>query len=133
LIRITEVLKSFAPLAQHGADPIALGEAWSAVEDILEGRSVDVNVGLEVGIRRGDSEFKEGLFLGFRINDEAIILDELNTTYSSDVSSDHYTYVYASRERSGGLDGIRVETWIAKLEEVKRFDDVQLSTHRDHL
>jgi hypothetical protein len=102
-------LKSFAPLAQHGTDLIALGEALNAVEDILGGRSVDVNVGLEVGFRRGDSELKEGLFLGFRINDEGIILDELNTTCSSDVGSDHYTTIYAFFERGGKLDEVGVE------------------------
>jgi hypothetical protein len=80
LIRLTKALRDLAPRARCGDDLIALGEAWSAIQQILDGCAIDVNVGLSVGFRRGSRDFEEGLFMCFRINDEVIILDELNTT-----------------------------------------------------
>jgi len=68
----------------------------------------------------------------FRINNEHIVLDELNTTYSSDIGSDHFTNVYASLGPDGGFAAVGVEEWLAKLEEVRGFGDTQLSTERDH-
>ena len=88
LSRIAEALGRLTPLARCGSDLIALGEAWDGIEQILQGRAVEVNVGLSIGFRR-DHDFEEALFMCFRINNEEVILDELNTTYSSDVGSDH--------------------------------------------
>jgi hypothetical protein len=139
LARLTKALRDLAPLARCGNDLIALGEAWGAIEQILEGRSVDVNVGLSVGFRREERDLEdglfteEGLFMCFRINDVEIILDELNTTYSSDVGSDHFTRVYASLGPAGGFDDVGVEEWLAKLLEVQQSDDAQLDTERDHV
>jgi hypothetical protein len=96
LSSLTKALRDLAPVARCSNDLIALGEAWGAIEQILDGRTIDVNVGLSIGFQRGDCDFAEGLFMCMRINDEEIILDELNTTYSSDVGSDHFTRVYAS-------------------------------------
>jgi hypothetical protein len=76
---------------------------------------------------------EEGLFMCFRINDAEIILDELNTTYSSDAGSDHFTRVYASLGPAGGFDDVGVEEWLAKLLEVQQSDDAQLDTERDHV
>ena len=75
MIRLTKALRDLAPRARCGDDLIALGEAWSAIQQILDGCAIDVNVGLSVS-----RDFEEGLFMCFRINDEVIILDELNTT-----------------------------------------------------
>jgi hypothetical protein len=133
LTHLTKALRDLAPLARCANDLIALGEAWGAIEQILDGRVVDVNVGLSVGFRRGDHDSEEGLFICFRINEAEIILDELNTTFSSEVGSDHFTRVYASLGPAGGFDDVGVEEWLAKLEEVQRSDDAQLDTERDHL
>jgi hypothetical protein len=62
LDRIAQALRCLAPLAQHGNDLIALGESWNAIEQIIDGRTVDVNVGLSIGFRRGDRDFEEGLY-----------------------------------------------------------------------
>jgi hypothetical protein len=133
LIRLTKALHDLAPLARCGDDLIALGEAWGAIQQILDGCEVDVDVGLSVGFRRGSSDFEEGLFMCFRINDEVIILDELNTTYSANIGSDHFTTVYASLGPNGGFDDVRIEEWLAKLEEVQGFDDAHLEIERDHI
>jgi hypothetical protein len=132
LTRLTKALRDLAPLARCGNDLIALGEALEAIEQILDGRSVEVNVGLSVGFRRNDRDFEEGLFMCLRINDDEVILDELNTTYSA-FGSDHFTRLYASLGPAGGLDDVGVEEWLAKLEEVQRFDDAQLQVERDHV
>ena len=55
----------------------------------------------------------------FRINEVEIILDELNTTFSSEVGSDHFTRVYAPLGPAGGFDDVGVEEWLAKLKEVQ--------------
>jgi hypothetical protein len=109
-----------------------VGEAWDAIEAIVDGRQVDVNIGLSVGFRRGDQKFEEGLFMCLRINDEGIVLDELNTSYSADVGSDHFTRAYSTLSPDSGLDASAVENWLEKLVEVQGFDDAQLSTERDH-
>lgn len=133
LRRLAKSLRRIAPLAQRGNDLIALGEAWGAIEQLLEGQTVDVNVGLSVGFRRGDQNFEEGLFICFRINNEEIVLDELNTTYSSDVGSDHFTRDIAALRPDSGFDDVGVEEWLSKLDEVLKFDDAELSTERDHV
>jgi hypothetical protein len=151
LNRVAQALPGLAPLAQCGNDLIALGEAWDAIEQIIESRTIEVDVELSVGFRRCDERVRsrgsadqtcasldkirleEGLFMGLRVNNEEIILDELNTTYSSDVGSDHFTRVYASLGPSGGFDSVGVEEWLVKLEEVQSFDDAELSTERDHV
>src|SRR5687767_5934838 len=79
LDRIGSELRMAASLAQRGHDLIGLGEAWDAIERILEGQSVEVMVSVSVGIRRGDREFREGKFACLQINEEEIVLDELNT------------------------------------------------------
>lgn len=68
-------IKSAAPLAQCGNDLIAVGEACGAIEKILENQIIDVDVDLTVGFRNGDSDFREGLFAGIRINANEIVLD----------------------------------------------------------
>ena len=111
------------PFARCGNDLIALGEALQAFEQVISGDSVDVNVGISVGFRRGDSEFAEGLFMCLRINDEEIVLDELNTSDAADVGSDHYTREYDRLSSGGSLDAWAVEQWLAKLAEVQRFSE----------
>ena len=133
LNRVAQALLGLAPLAQCGNDLIVLGEAWDAIEQIVESRTIEVDVGLLVGFRRGDEDVEEGLFMGLRVNDEEIILDELNTTYSSDIGSDHFTRLYASLRPGGGFESVDIEEWLAKLEEVRSFDDAELSTERDHV
>lgn len=135
LIRLSRALRNLAPLAQRGSDLIALGEAWAAIEQIIDGGTVDVNVGVTVGFRRGDREFSEGLFMGLRINEYEIVLDQLNTSYSSGIGggSDHYTEKYTELSPGGSFDAWEVERWLEKLAEVQRFDDVKLGTERDHV
>jgi hypothetical protein len=132
LERLVEAVRSLAPLAQRGNDLIAIGEACRAIEKILESQIVDVNVRVTVGFRHGDPEFMEGIFTGIRINANEIILDELNTTYSSDSGSDHFTRVYASLEPGGGFDESGIGDWISKLDELRKWDDAKLSVERDH-
>jgi hypothetical protein len=133
LIRLGQALRSLASKARRGHDLIALGEAWEAVEQILNGQAVEVDVGLSVGFRRGNRDFEEGLFMCCRINDDEIVLDELNTSYSSGVGSDHHTNGYARFQSDGSFDTAGVNDWLDKLEEVQRFDDAELDSERNHV
>lgn len=133
LIRLAHAVRQLAPLAQHGSDLIALGEAWNAIEQIVGGGTVDVNVGLTVGVRQGDRKSSEGLFMGLRINEYEVVLDQLNTSYSADVGGDHFTERYDELSPGGRFNAYEVERWLQKLEEVLRFDDVKLITERDHV
>jgi hypothetical protein len=132
LERLVEAVRSLAPLSQCGNDLIAVGEACCAIEKILENQIIDVDVGLTVGFRNGDSDFSEGIFAGIRINANEIVLDELNTTYSSESGSDQFTRVYASLKPGGGLEESEIEDWINKLEELQRCIDAKLGVQRDH-
>src|SRR3546814_13255427 len=62
------VLHSLAPLAKSGSDLIAVGEAWEAIELILEGEEFNVHVGVSVRVRRGDATFSEGRFMCFGLD-----------------------------------------------------------------
>jgi hypothetical protein len=130
LERLVEAVRSLSPLAQRGNDLIGLGEACDAIERILASEIVEVNVGLTVGVRRGDSGFEEGYSASIRINANEIILDETNTT-NSGFGSDHFTTVCASLEPGGGFDESGISDWISKIESLLR-DDAKLSVERDH-
>jgi hypothetical protein len=131
LERLAEAVRSFAPFAQTGNDLIAVGEACDALEKLLESEAADVKVGLTFGIRRGDPGVEEGHSVSIRIDGDETILDETNTTFSSDSGSDHNTIVCASLEPGGGFDESAVGDWISKVEAL-RTDDAKLSVERDH-
>ena len=128
-----EAVRGLVRLARSGRDLIALGEAWDAIERIRGGETIDVNVGISVGFRRGDKDFEERRFVCLRINDEEIVLDELNATYSSDMGSDHHTDGYAVLRPGGGYDEIDVSRWIRLLDEMRSEDGAKLRTERDHV
>ena len=133
LMRLTQKLRALAPLTQSGADLIGLGEALNAIEEIIEGTPVDVNVHVSLGFRRGDENFEEGLFICFRVNEEEIVLDELHTRYEKPIGGDHFTKVYAVRGPHGHFNIDQVENWIMQLEEVQACDDAQLEVDREHV
>ena len=128
---LLEAIRSLSPLARRGNDLIALGEVCGAIENILESKIVDVNVGLTVGFRHGDTEFMEGIFTCIRVNANEIVLDELHTTYSSDVGSDQFTRFYTSLEPGGGFDEAEIGDWISKLEELCAWEEAGLSVERN--
>jgi hypothetical protein len=133
LIRIAQALRNLSPLAESGNDLIALGEAWNAIERVIDGETIDVNVEVTAGFRRGDREFSEGLFMDLRINEYEIVLDQLNTSYSLGVGGDHFTEKYATLSPGSRFDAHDVERWLEKLAEVLRLDGVKLSTELDHV
>jgi len=133
LKRLLGAVRSRAPLAKCGDDFVALGEACLAIESILASESFDVRVGLTIGFRRGDSEFEEGHMAFLRINSNEIVLDELNTTYSAESGSDHFTRIYASLERGGGFDESGTADWISRVEELQGYDDTKLGTMRGNV
>jgi hypothetical protein len=128
---LLEAIRSLSPLARRGNDLIALGEVCGAIENILESKIVDVNVGLTVGFRHGHTDFAEGIFTCIRVNANEIVLDELHTTYSSDAGSDQFTRFYTSLEPGGGFDEAEIGDWIAKLEELCAWQEAGLSVERN--
>jgi hypothetical protein len=131
LERLVEAVRSLSPLAQCGNDLIGIGEACDAIERILVSEIVDVNVGLTVGVRRSDPDFEEGHFASIRVNANEMILDETNTTYSSDIGSNHFTTVRASLEPGGGFDESGISDWISKVESLVS-DHAKVIVERDH-
>jgi hypothetical protein len=133
LERLVEVVKSLASLAQRGNDLVAIGEACSAIENILESQIIDVNVCLTVGPENHGSDFSGGAFAGIRINANEITLDVLHTTYSSDLGSDHFTTTYALLKPGGGFDESGIADWINQLEVLRSSDEAKLVVERDHI
>jgi hypothetical protein len=131
LERLVEAVRSLSPFAQCGNDLIGIGEACNAIERILASEIVDVNVGLTLGIRRGDPGFEEGHYVSIRIDAYEIILDEMNTANSGS-GSDHYTTVCASLEPGGRFDESGIADWISKVDSLRSDDDVKLVVERDH-
>jgi len=131
LVRVREAVAGLAPLATSGAALIALGEVWEAIEAVIRDERIYVSVTLSVGFRRADEFCQDGLFMCLRVDSDSIVLDELNTTYSSDVGSDHFTVDYSTLSGERAFDSWEVQKWLAKLAEVLSFDDAQLQTYRD--
>jgi hypothetical protein len=130
---LRQAVQSLLPLARTGQDAIAVGEAIDAIESILSGTDIEVNVGLDTGFRRGEDGFEEGLFVCLRINDEEIVLDELHTSYSKEIGSDHFTVGHATLRPKGHFDEGGIAEWIAQLREVSAWDDATLTVSRDHV
>jgi hypothetical protein len=72
LVVAIHTLKS---LAITGNDLIGLGEAIEAIDSIIEGDEIEVNVGLSVGFRVRDGDFEEGIFMCLRINEYKLNLN----------------------------------------------------------
>jgi hypothetical protein len=132
---LEDSVRELARLAQSGEALIGVGEVWDALEtiDAGDGAYVEINVELSVGFRRGDRDFEEGVFAGIRVNSEEIVLDELNTTYSSDVGSDHTTRQHAVLGMDGSFPKSKVQGWLALLAEIRRSGPAELSVSRDHI
>ena len=130
---LLDSIYSLTSLAKSGAHLIAIGEVIDAIESVLNEQAIDINVGLDIGFKRGDRDFEEGLFVCLRINSEEMILNELNTTYSSDVGSDSFIVDYVHLLPGSHLNDIDLTRWLDRLTEIKSFDDAKLTVSRDHI
>ena len=133
LERLNKALCDLVPLARTGQDLIGIGEAVDGIECLLEGGNIEISVGLDVGFRRGTGSDEGGLFVCFHISEDEIILNELHTTYSSDIGSDHFNNGYATLDPNGHFDGDGIERWLEQLDEVKSYEDAKLDVSRDHV
>ncbi len=133
LERLAAAIHSLKSLAITGNDLIGLGEAIEAIESIIEDYEIEVNVGLSVGFRAGDGDFEDGTFMCLRINADKLNLDELTTTYSRAIGSDHSTIDYVSLTPNSALDQFELNNWLYKLDEIKSFPEARLSVSRDHV
>ena len=131
--RLRDAIFRLASLARTGEDLIAIGEAVDALEKLLTGNEIEVNVRVDVGLRRGDETYEDGFLVCFQISKDGIELSTVATTYSSSVGSDHTSTKYAVLEPTGGSDVFQVDEWLEQLEEYSSCKDAVLSVSRDHL
>jgi hypothetical protein len=130
---LRRAIHSLLSLARTGIDVIAIGETVDAIENLMNGSDGEVNVGLETRFRRGEDGFEEGLFVCLRINDEEIVLDELHTTYSKEVGSDHFTVGHPTLHPRCHFDEHCVAKWIEQLQDASAWDEATLTVSRDHV
>jgi len=130
---LAAAIHSLKSLAITGKDLIGLGEAIEAIGSIIEGDEIEFNVGLSVGFRVRDGDFEEGIFMCLRINEYKLNLDELSTTYSRAIGSDHSTIDYVYLTPNSALDEFELNNWLNKLDEIKSFPEARLSVSRDHV
>ena len=130
---LRRAVHSLLPLARTGQDVIAVGETIDAIESILSGSGIEVSVGLDVGFCRGNESFEEGLFICFHISEDGIILSKLNTTYSSNVGSDHSSTNYAALYPDGHFNEYNIGQWMEEFDEVRLYPDAKLDVSRDHV
>ena len=110
-----------------------LGEAWDALELIMEGDEPDVCVTITIGFRRGEKDFEEGIFCNFYIADDRIRLDIMHTTYTSRVGSDNFTEDFTELSGNTHFDSWKFGEWISKFSDVQSEPEAKLSCSRDHL
>lgn len=133
LAHLLDSIYSFLSFAKSGNHLIAIGEVVDAIESLLNGDQIEINVGLIIGFERGDLDFKEGLFLSLRINDEELILDELNTSYLSSSGSDRYTVEYVYLTPESHINEVDLTRWLERLTEIQSYDDAKLKVSQDHI
>lgn len=133
---LSNTLRMLGHRATSGNDLAGIGEAWYEVDQILDDESheIGVNLSITIGYRRGTTDFAEGRYACLTMNwEDGIVLDELVTSYSSDIGSDHSTTAYAHLTGDGGYDAEAVRAWIGLLSDLCAEDDVQIFVNRDHL
>lgn len=116
----------------QGQDLIAAGEALDALDRILEGEPIDVNVELTAGFTAGDRDFSEGRFLHLRVNENCISLDRSRTEYSADTGGDHHSERVVELFPQGRFPRGAVEDWLRELDAVLQEKRVRLTVARDH-
>ncbi len=121
-------------LAKSDNDLQGLREVNAALRSIaIADEVIDVNVALSVGFRSRDQDTEEGNYMSLRLNDAELTLDELSTTYSKKIGSDHETIVYIAASPHSELDFSDVQNWIEKLEMIAEFPESILAVSRDHI
>ena len=120
-------------LARSGGDLIAIGEALEALEALGEGGEIEVAIDLDVGFRRGDRAFEEGLFICFQITEDEIVLNELHTTYTAETGSDWFTETYATLVPDRSFNDEGIHRWLEALDHTLAEDDVTLRATRNHV
>lgn len=130
---LCDALRRIAGRASNGEQLIRIGEAWDALQCVLDGKDVAVDLQVSVGFRRGDEKNEGGLFMCLRVNNEEIVLDELNTQWSSAIGSDNFTNVYCRIYPCGECDTTGIYSWLEKFDEVIQADDAEITVARDHV
>ena len=133
---LIDALRMLSHRATSGNDLAGIGEAWNEVDQILndELHEIGVNLSITVGYRRGTADFAEGRYACVTMNwEDGIVLDELITSYSSDIGSDHSTTPRARLTADGGYDIEAVLAWISLLRDLCAEDNTRISVSRDHL
>ncbi len=128
---LIDFLRDVAGRVDSGETLIGVGEAWAALETIEEA-TPDVNVGVVIGHREGDADFREGTFYECRVDWDGIRLDVLRTVWSRDVGGDHSSEVIASCGRNGTLRG-DPEHWLAEARRLLETPGATVRTSRDHV
>jgi len=134
--QLISAVRSLAREAESGDCLTGLGEAWAAMEGILDDEDdseIEISVQLRVGFREGDSDFEEGIFVGLDLSWEEFTLSVLHTSYSRDVGSDHWTEPYAELRKPGGFDGTEIQRWLEELREIRNDERSSLQVSRDHI
>jgi hypothetical protein len=130
---LRNAVRRLAVIAPTGNDLIAVGEVWQALDAILDDEPVEVNVELSLDFRRGDEASYVGTDLSLRVNDEEVRLNELTTTWDTQVGTDHSSLDHAVLTPTGGFDTYDVGEWLERFVARTTRDDAILSTSRDHV
>lgn len=131
--QMRNAVRSLAVIAPTGNDLIAVGEAWQALDAILDGEPVEVNVELSLDFPRGNDAAYVGTDLSLRVNDEEVRLNELTTTWEERIGTDHSSLDHAVLTPAGGFDTYDVGEWLERFTARRSSSDVILSTCRDHV
>ncbi len=133
LARLIAAVHATSSRANMGQTLIAVGEVWDALESIKEGEFIEINTELTLGVRHGERDFEEGLFLSIRVNGEEIVLGRTVTTYSREVGSDHETETIARLIPGESFDYEATEDWLEMIEILLLDPESTLSASRDHI
>lgn len=133
LAGLIDAARAMSTKAVRGQGLIAAGEVWDALERIRDGEPIEVDTELTVGVRRGDRDAEEGIFVSIRVNADEIVLDRMTTSYSRAVGSDRETETIARLSPDEPFDDVAVEDWFEMLRALLSEPDSTLTASRDHL
>lgn len=129
------IRENYLALAKSPLQIIAIGEVWSALDDILNedfASDSELNVLVSIGRRVRQAEHENGVFFNLRVNCNELTLDRLNTTYSKSTGSDWSSKTYLQITPLNSSFNEEIQEWISDLFEIIEENGIFLTASRDH-
>ena len=121
LIEVLGFVKYCIQFADSGSQLASIAQAWMAIDELMEYMELSEAYysKIDLGFEEGDSDYREGLFVGLDISDEGVLLSRMTKEYSRDWGSDHNLEVCARFDGAEGFESFGLQEWLNAVSEVR--------------